>query len=107
MLDPGITTHMSLKQALKKSKDMTRTLSQVRQERAEVNINIGMSNFDPPGQAQEGKNEEEVEESDDSDNQIKVKNFTDVPVIDFMKHGMQAVIESYSVKMNEAINGVI
>lgn len=108
MLDPIITTHMSLKQALKKSKDMTRTLSQVRQERAQVNINIAESNFDPPGQAQGEKSDEEVEESEDSDNnKIVVKNFTDVPVIDFMKHGMQAVIESYSVKMNEAISNVI
>ena len=103
MQDPQITTHRSLKQQLKKSKERTRTLSQVKSER--VNLNIGINNFDESG----GESQQSIEDSDNSDaaTNKRTRHFPDVPVIDFMTNKVEAVLASYSNAMRSAIGDQI
>ena len=73
----------------------------MRKERASVNINI--SQFQSNNQ--HGRTQEEIdgEESEDSGKRGRVRHFDDVPTIDFMKNGVQAVMQSYSAKMRKTI----
>ena len=105
MSDPTITTHMSLKQALKKNKDLSRSLAQVRQERG-ANLNaLNQNAF-----AQEYKPEEEKSEQEETDEegvQPAVKKFDDAPTYDFMRGKMEAVIESVSAAMRQTIQDTL
>ena len=105
MSDPTITTHMSLKQALKKNKDLSRSLAQVRQERG-ANLNaLNQNAFAQEYQPEEEKSEQE--ETDEEGVQPSVKKFDDAPTYDFMRGKMEAVIESVSAAMRQTIQNTL
>ena len=94
MEDRVITTHMSLKQALKKNKEVTKSLSQVNNNRSQI-LSLGVNNL---------KDDQLLgSDSDESVNQPVIKTYADVPVLDFMKDKMLAILGSYSQTMKDTI----
>lgn len=107
MDDQIITTHMSLKQALKKNKERNKTLSQMPRARkgnvldalgADLDSGIPIMGRSP--RSLDVQDEEVVPEQ-----QIKV--YSEVPVIDIMKNKINAVLESYTLDMKKTIEEVL
>lgn len=88
----ALTTHMSLKQALKKNKNMTRTLKEARSERAK---RIRQTNVRAPAQKSQPDSDDEVKQ--------QIKPYDDVPIIDMMKGKMAGVLHMIDPAMKKTI----